>query len=54
VREVFGIWSGKLWKQMEETKYNGVGREVAVKRPQSLVIMRPDRPNVDDMTIMQL
>jgi hypothetical protein len=38
---------------MEETKHNGVGREVAVKRTQSLVIMRPDHPNVDDMTIMQ-
>jgi hypothetical protein len=53
VREVLGIRSGKLRKHMEETKHNGVGREAAVKFTQSLVIMRPDHPNADDMTIMQ-
>jgi hypothetical protein len=53
MREVLGILSRKLGEQMEKAKYDGVGRELAVKHAQALVVIRSDRPNVDDAAIMQ-
>jgi hypothetical protein len=50
---VLGVLSGELWEEMEEAKHDGVGREMAVKRAQALVVIRPDRPHVDDAAVMQ-